>query len=35
VVWLVSLYSYGTFALASRSKGAAFCPEPAAITHAE
>ena len=31
VVWLISLYSYGAFALGARSKGASLPPQPVAI----
>ena len=34
-VWLISLYSYGAFALGARSKGASLPPQPAAITPTE
>ena len=35
VVWLISLYSYGAFTLASRSKGVNTAPEPVAASTAE
>ena len=34
-VWLISLYSYGAFALGARSKGASLPPQQAAIAPTE